>query len=53
MLEQILSLQCEDGETKPSFRLDSQMIDKLSELLLKHHRIQHPVDVQKLEGGMP
>ena len=53
MLEQILSLQCEEGEKKPSFRLDGQMIDKLSELLLKHHRIQHPVDVQKLEGGMP
>lgn len=53
MLEQILSLQCEEGETKPSFRLDSQMIDRLSELLLKHHRIQHPVDIHKLKGGMP
>ena len=53
MLEKILSLQCEEGEKKPSFRLDGQIIDKLSELLLKYHRIQHPVDVQKLEGGMP
>ena len=53
MLEKILSLQCKEGEKKPSFQLDSQMIDKLSELLLKHHRIQHPVDVQKLKGGMP
>jgi len=52
MLEQILKLQCEDGEKKPSFRLDSEMITKLNELLLKYHRIHNPVDIKKLKGGM-
>ena len=53
MLEQILSLQCMDGEKKPSFQLDRTMIDRLNELLLKHHYIHQPVDMEKLKGGRP
>lgn len=53
MLEKILELQCENGEKKPSFRLDGAMIDRLNELLLKHHRIHNPVDIEKLKGGKP
>ena len=53
MLEQIFSLQCEDGEKKPSFQLDRTMIDRLNELLLKHHYIHQPVDMEKLKGGRP
>lgn len=53
MLEQILSLQCKDGEKKPSFQLDRTMIDRLNELLLKHHYIHQPVDMEKLKGGRP
>lgn len=53
MLEQIFSLQCKDGEKKPSFQLDRTMIDRLNELLLKHHYIHQPVDMEKLKGGRP
>ena len=51
MLEEILRLQCEEGERKPSFRLDAGVVKRLSDLLLKHHRIQNPVTVEKLKGG--
>ena len=52
MLEEILRLQCEKGEKKPSFRLDDGVVNKLSNLLWKHHRIQEPMNVEKLKGGM-
>ena len=52
MLEEILRLQCEKGENKPSFRLDDGVVNKLSNLLWKHHRIQEPMNVEKLKGGM-
>lgn len=53
MLEKILNLQCKDGEKKPSFQLEEAMVDRLNELLLKYHRIQQPVNVEKLKGGKP
>ena len=52
MLEEILRLQCEKGENKPSFRLDDGVVDRLSNLLWKHHRIQNPMNVEKLKGGI-
>ena len=52
MLEEILRLQCEKGENKPSFRLDDGVVDRLSNLLWKHHRIQNPMNVEKLKGGV-
>ena len=52
MLEEIMRLQCEKGEKKPSFRLDDGVVNKLSNLLWKHHRIQEPMNVEKLKGGM-
>ena len=52
MLEEILRLQCEKGEKKPSFRLDDGVVDRLSNLLWKHHRIQNPMNVEKLKGGV-
>ena len=51
MLEEILRLQCEEGERKPSFRLDAGTVKKLSDLLWKHHRIQNPVTIEMLKGG--
>ena len=51
MLEEILHLQCEEGKQKPSFRLDAGVVTKLSDLLLKHNRIQSPITVEKLKGG--
>ena len=51
-LEEILRLQCRSGENKPSFRLDDGVVNKLSNLLWKHHRIQEPMNVEKLKGGM-
>ena len=51
MLEEILRLQCEEGERKPSFRLDAGVVKKLSDLLWKHHRIQNPVTIEILKGG--
>lgn len=51
MLEEILRLQCEEGERKPSFRLDAGVVKKLSDLLWKHHRIQNPVTIEMLKGG--
>ena len=51
MLEEIIKIQCEKGETVPSFELDRQKVDKLSELLLRHNRIQNPVSYEKLKGG--
>ena len=52
MLEEILRLQCEKGEKKPSFRLDDGVVNRLSNLLWKHHRIQNPMNVEKLKGGV-
>lgn len=53
MLEKVLDLQRDEGEEKPSFRLEITTVDKLNELLLKHHRIHNPVNIEKLKGGMP
>ena len=53
MLEEILRLQCAEGEEKPSFQLDADMVKRLGDLLLKHHYIQDPVSVEKLKGGKP
>lgn len=53
MLEEILRLQCEKGMDKPTFKLDASMVEKLSDLLLKHRRIHVPITVEKLEGGQP
>lgn len=53
MLEEILRLQCVDGEDNPSFRLDAEMVSRLSDLLLKHNRIHTPVSVETLKGGKP
>lgn len=51
MLEEILRLQCEKGMQKPSFRLDAEVVKKLSDLLLKHNRTQNPVTIEILKGG--
>jgi NitT/TauT family transport system substrate-binding protein len=51
MLEEILRLQCKKGQEKPTFELDAQTVDKLSDLLLKHRRIHAPVNLKKLKGG--
>ena len=51
MLEEILRLQCEEGKEEPSFRLDAGVVNRLSDLLLKHNRIQSPITVEKLKGG--
>ena len=51
MLEEILRLQCEEGKEEPSFRLDVGVVNRLSDLLLKHNRIQSPITVEKLKGG--
>ena len=53
MLDQILKIQCKDGEKKPSFQLDAAKFDRLNELLLRYHRIHNPVDMEKLKGGRP
>ena len=53
MLEQILEIQCKDGEKKPSFQLDAAKFDRINELLLRYHRIHNPVDMEKLKGGRP
>lgn len=52
-LEEILRLQCKEGENKPSFQLDAAMVKKLSDLLLKYNYIQEPVSIEKLKGGKP
>ena len=51
MLEEILRLQCRKGQKKPTFELDAQIVDKLSDLLLKHRRIHAPINLKKLKGG--
>ena len=53
MLDEILRLQCKEGETKPSFKLNADVVNKLSDLLLKHNRIHQPVGIEKLIGGKP
>ena len=53
MLDEILRLQCKEGETKPSFKLNADVVNKLSDLLLKHNRIHQPVGIEKLTGGKP
>ena len=53
MLEEILRLQCKKGQDKPTFELDAQTVEKLSDLLLKHRRIHAPINLEKLKGGKP
>ena len=53
MLDEILRLQCKERETKPSFKLNADVVNKLSDLLLKHNRIHQPVGIEKLTGGKP
>lgn len=53
MLEEILRLQCEKGMDRPTFKLDVPMVEKLSDLLLKHRRIHAPVTFENLKGGRP
>ncbi len=53
MLEEILRLQCKEGEKEPSFKLNADVVNKLSDLLLKHNRIHQPVSIEKLTGGKP
>ena len=53
MLEEILRLQCKEGEKEPSFKLNVDVVNKLSDLLLKHNRIHQPVGIEKLTGGKP
>ena len=53
VLEEILRLQCEEGEGKPSFRLNEQTLDRLSRLLLANRRIHAPINLEKLKGGKP
>ena len=53
MLEEVLRLQCAEGEKKPSFRLDDRVVNRLGDLLLKHHYIQEPISIEKLKGGKP
>ena len=52
-LEEILRLQCKEGEKNPSFQLDAEIVKKLSDLLLKHRYINHPISIEKLKGGKP
>ena len=53
MLEEILHLQCAEGDNEPSFQLDAETVNRLSELLLRHHRIRQPISYEKLKGGKP
>ena len=53
MLEEILHLQCEEGDKKPSFRLDAEIVNRLGDLLLKHHYIKDSVSLEKLKGVQP
>lgn len=53
VLEEILRLQCEEGEGNPSFRLNEQTLDRLSRLLLANRRIHAPINLEKLKGGKP
>ena len=53
MLKEILNLQCPQGEDKPNFQLDKEMLKRLSDLLLKHRRIHQPIIWEKLKGEMP
>lgn len=51
MLEEILRLQCKEGEEKPSFKLDPKDVERLSRLLMKHNRIQKPISCENVKGG--
>lgn len=51
MLDEILRLQYEAGEDRPSFQLKRETLDNLSALLLKYRRIQEPITMEILTGG--
>ena len=53
MLDEILRLQCAEGEQKPSFQLDAETVKRLGNLLLRHHYIQNPVSTETLKEGKP
>ena len=51
MLAEILRLQCDTPESGPSFELYPEDVKRLSDLLLKHRRINKPVTYEMLKGG--
>lgn len=51
MLAEILRLQCDTPGSAPSFELHPEDVKKLSDLLLKHRRINEPVTYEMLKGG--
>jgi NitT/TauT family transport system substrate-binding protein len=53
MLEEVLRLQCGKEEEKPSFVLEPEKLERLSDLLLKYGRIYAPVTWEKMKGGKP
>ncbi len=53
MLTNILHLQCETPTSSPSFELHPEDVKKLSDLLLKHRRINEPVTYEMMKGGKP
>lgn len=53
MLEDILRLQCDKETDKPSFVLEPEKVERLSDLLLKYGRIYAPVSFDRMKGGKP
>ena len=51
MLEETLRLQCDTQGGTPSFQLNPEKVNALSDFLLKHRRIRRPVSSEKLKGG--
>ena len=50
MLNEVLKQQCAEGESTPSFGLDSAKVNELNELLIRHNRITKGLTADQIQG---
>ena len=50
MLREVLKLQCPKGESKPNFMLDAQKVESLSNLLIRHGRMDKVISYEDIQG---
>lgn len=51
MLQEILRLQCPEDDAKPTYELDGEKVEQLSNLLRVHGRINNHFTLDKLQGN--
>lgn len=50
MLREVLKLQCPKGESKPNFQLDASKVESLSNLLIRHGRMDRVISFEDIQA---